>query len=294
MVKAGSKAVQEADPSAKVVLGGIAWQVDFVGTLLRDHNVGPSVDIINAHSYYETWSPEPAERLPKFVNRLDDLIAWYGNGQAIWMAEMGYSNFRRGHEVSSVYRARMTYEHSPEYQAQQLVRMLALIALTGKVPLVAWYRINDLPSEEEVISDVNNRHLGVLAVGGRVKPAFEALRPGGRLFGGRVRCVDEDAMIRQRVGSDSEVHCFQHDDGSMFVVAWLRANVPGLRPEDGRDDRRETVDLQLPGDYASVETTDVFGRNIGGVRAGRVAGGTRLDDVELRGGRTLVIRLRPH
>ena len=56
---------------------------------------------------------------------------------------------------------------------------MALIRSTDRVSLVTWYRINDLPAGQEVIGDVNNRHLGVVDLHGRPKPASRgsAARP---------------------------------------------------------------------------------------------------------------------
>ncbi|HVX84363.1 MAG TPA: cellulase family glycosylhydrolase [Phycisphaerae bacterium] len=183
LVEAGSHAVRQADPHALVVLGGIAWNADFLARLFQDPALLPAVDVVNMHAYYETWSPDSLQQLPHSIHRLHDLIALHAGRQRLWLAEIGYSDFRRPDGfVSGQYTARFSFEHTPAYQADYLLRAAALAASTGQVDLFAWYRINDLPDGVNVIGDVNNRHLGILDTQGRPKPAFDAFRRASHSF----------------------------------------------------------------------------------------------------------------
>jgi endo-1,4-beta-mannosidase len=244
LVKAGSQAVRAADPSAVVVLGGVAWELDFVERLLRDHDLSRSVDVINVHSYFETWSPDPLEFLPQYVGRLREIIQRYGDHQQIYMAEVGYSSYRHGAAVSSAYWCAFDYEHSEAYQAQQLFKTLTLLAADGDVALVAWYRINDLPDSQEVIGDVNNRHLGLYRPDASAKPAAAALATFTRLMHGAWP-IDALVSVNHSIDSDAQIHAFQRPNGNVVIVGWLQTNIRGNRPfthgGDAHDRRKQSV-----------------------------------------------------
>lgn len=252
LLQAGANAVRRADPAAQVVMGGLAGNLEFLETLLAEHHAGQWVDVINLHSYLETWHPDALERLSEYVARAADLVAQYGQKQPLWLAEIGYSNFRRGAFVSDYYAARYAYEHTPAYQASALLRAHALALASGKVSLLAWYRINDLPGETEVIGDVNNRHLGLIAANGHPKPALRALMLLTRLLNAPLRCLDRQVLATRTLASDAQVHAFQTADGSLVWIAWLATTLPGggRRHAEGAlpDPRRETLTLRLPRD----------------------------------------------
>ncbi len=300
LLRAGAAAVRAADPGADVVLGGIAWDLEFLRQVLEAPGAAAAADVINLHAYFETWSPEPLERLSEYLREAADLVAELGAGQALWLAEVGYSSFRAGAHVSEAYRARYRYEHTPRHQADALVRTVALALASEAVERIAWYELRDLPPEEAVIGDVNNRHLGVLGTGGAErKPAFAALQLMGRLLGGRVRSLDDEARAARPLGSEAEVHAFERADGAVVVVAWLRTHVPGRGavPEmgDAADPRRERLELWLPRALGDGEVLDAQGRRLGalGARRDETGPGTSLARFDVRGGETLVLVLPP-
>jgi hypothetical protein len=229
LVKAGSVAVRNADPGATVVLGGIAGTTAFLAELFTQHGISPSVDVVNIHAYFETWHEEGVERLTDYILRVSDLLALHGRGQRLWLAEVGYSNFRRpgGSYVSDQYTARFAFEHTADYQAEALLRCATLAAATGKVDLFAWYRINDLPTDVEVIGDVNNRHLGVLTQDGKPKPALVALRKAASLFNAPFRCVNDSVLILHPLAAPIEAHAFEAENGVLTLIAWHRTALPG-------------------------------------------------------------------
>lgn len=264
LTKIGAEAVRRADPTAKVVLAGLAGHTDFTLALFRDHGISPYVDAVNCHSYYETWNGAPLESVVGYVNTLSDIIARYGNRQSLWMAEVGYSTFRRpdGY-VSNSYRAMYAYEHTPAYQAVALWRTLALLLATEKVAAIAWYEIKDLPAGENVIGDVNNRNLGVDLVGHVPKPAERALAFFNTFFAAPARCIDRTTTVRRGLGSDSEVHAFEFADGSLAVVGWLKTSIPGRvsGATEGNlaDNRRESIEVALPlaGIHTSIQLDEL-------------------------------------
>ncbi len=92
--------------------------------------------------------------------------------------------------------------------------------------LVTWYRINDLPAGQEVIGDVNNRHLGIVDLQGRPKPALEGFRRAAELFSRPLRPADDRILVTRPIASRAEVHGFEAADGSLTIVAWQRASAP--------------------------------------------------------------------
>jgi hypothetical protein len=250
LYKIGAEAVRKADPTAKVVFGGLAHRVEFIESLFRDFGISPYVDIVNFHSYRETWDGRPAEDIIAYVNQVADVVAKYGDNQPLWMAEVGYSTFRANGYVSIHYNAYYDYEKSPEYQAVHMFKTLTMLLSTGKISAVAWYEIKDLEPHEDVIGDVNNRHLGIAFVDWSPKPAKQALRFFNRLFTGNYRSISGEMTVTKPRNSDSHVFSFEKEDGSIVVVAWLQTNVPGKRGRDTsgmvQDTRRELVDINLP------------------------------------------------
>ncbi len=134
LTRIGSDAVRKADPKAIVVLAGLAGHTDFTRALFKDLGISKYVDVVNCHSYYETWSPDPLETVVPYVNTLSGIIKQYGNHQSLWMAEVGYSTFRKpdGY-VSAQYHATYDYEHTPAFQAVALWRTMTLLLSTRQV-----------------------------------------------------------------------------------------------------------------------------------------------------------------
>lgn len=250
LLRTGSDAVRRADPTAKVVMGGIAHDPEWLRTLLRDHAVSSAVDVFNMHNYYETWQGLPMEAIADYVNTVYDIVQTYGDGKPIWMAEVGYSSYRSGARVSDSYSARYAYEHTAAYQAVDLVRRLATVLATEKLSAIAWYEVKDLPPVGETIGDVNNRHLGVARANHEPKPAERALRFFLELTAEPMQSIDGEAAVTRPAASESHVHAFEQEDGDVLVFAWLQTHVPGDGPGpeagDARDERTEDVTITVP------------------------------------------------
>jgi polysaccharide biosynthesis protein PslG len=274
LVRAGSRAVRAADPRATIVLGGIAGETDFLDTLFSAERIAPHVDVVNIHSYFETWHPDPIETLPCYVERVAEIVREHGENEPLWMAETGYSSVGGRAAVSDVYRARYRGEHTDEAQAAALVRTAVLALATGRIPLFAWYRINDLPTTEDVIGDDNNRHLGVRTLRGDAKPAMRAFGQLTRLFAQPYRVVVPEIRSRANMGPPAEVRAFELRDGSHVIAAWLgmppSKKDPALSNEPLiADPRHATLRVRLPGaPAATVAATNALGQP---VTAGKVA-----------------------
>ena len=279
-----------------VVFGGIAHDLDFLERVMVEHDGGRHVDVVNIHNYYETWEPRAVEEITRYVNRAADIIAKCGQGQPLWMAEVGYSSHRRGSKVSDFCRAHYDYEHTRMYQAVQLVKTLTLLLSTEQLSLIAWYEIKDLPPATEVIGDQNHRHLGIRGVNYEMKPAGLALGFFDRLFGRKSRCIDDAVEVQTFRGERPEVHAFSLADGGSVVVAWLRTDGAAVEAGEGGgvvvDERRTDFEVWLPGRLAGqVMQYDAVGRATGCGLARPGAESTRLCDLHLKGGEVLVVRV---
>jgi hypothetical protein len=251
LTKIGAEAVRKADPSAKVVLGGLAHRTEFTRALFRDYGISAYVDVVNCHSYYETWSGSPLEQVTSYIGALTDIITRYGNNQSLWMAEVGYSTVRRPKGViSDSYTAAYAYEHTPAFQSVAMWRTLTLLLATEKMAAIAWYELKDLPPSDNVIGDDNNRHLGVYFVDHTPKPAAKALTFFNTFFGAKYKCIDNEVLVTRPIGSESEIHAFRMEDGAIAVISWLKTvvggkAVPGV-DGTGQDKRQESISVSLP------------------------------------------------
>lgn len=238
LLQAGASAVHEADPHAQVVFGGLAGGVEFLRTLFDQHDAARHVDVVNLHSYYETWNPQPIETIPEYVDSVADIVERHGGRQSIWMAEVGYSDFRaNGAELFS-------YEHTPEFQAVMLIRTLALSLSQPSVALLAWYELKDARASDAVIGDAHNRHLGVAFPDYRPKPALAALAFANNLFSSGFRSIDSELTIERAHASQAEVRGFLTLRGNAVVIAWLKTYPHGS--SNGVDARRERIRVSLP------------------------------------------------
>jgi hypothetical protein len=296
-LKTGAEAVREADPTAKIVFPGIAYDPDFIVSLFRDYKMSRYFDVVNMHNYYETWHRHSIEEITTYINEVQDAVWRYGDNQPLWIAEVGYSTFRKGARVSDSYSAYFDYEHSPEYQAVHLFKTLVLIASTGNIESVAWYEIKDLPPGELVIGDNdNNRYLGIAYADYKPKPAARALQFFNELFSQKYKSIDDIVWTDKAVGSDVQVHGFQNEDGSLIVSAWIKTIIPGEQHQskagDVKDTRKETVSVRIPVKAAGKavlynelgESKDFTGKK-------DTADGIELNNISLEGGKLVVIKI---
>ena len=296
-IKIGVDAVRKSDPSAKVVLGGLAYDPYFLLHLFRDYGLSPYIDIVNCHNYYETWHRHPIESITEYINEISDIIWRYGNHQSLWMAEVGYSTFRKGARVSDSYSAYYDYEHTPAYQAVELFKTLTLVLTTEKLSVITWYELKDLPPSEGVIGDNdNNRFLGVAYSDWKDKPAAKSLEFFNKLFSQKYKSIDDEIMLNSTVGSESRAHAFKLEDGSVVVAAWLQTNVPGKQGDDKsgmvKDTRTESVDIVIPFELKGKSVLyDELGNqsSFGNIRSEN--NHTIIKNLELKGGKIAIIKI---
>ncbi len=297
-MKVASDAVREADPTAKVVFPGIAYDPEFIKDLFKNWGMSKYFDIINMHNYYETWHRHPIEEITNYVNEVYDVVWRYGDNQPLWMAEVGYSTFRKGARVSDSYSAYYDYEHSPEYQAVHLFKTLSLVASTEKISAVAWYEIKDLPPSENVIGDNdNNRYLGVAYADHTPKPSARALQFFNELFSTKYKNANDKIKVDRSVGSETIVNAFENEDGSFIVTAWIQTMVPGRGGDDKsgmvKDNRKENISIKLLSDLkGEVILYDELGNKKDFSSVEKKDDTLILKDVSLDGGKIAVFKIK--
>jgi hypothetical protein len=228
---------------------------------------------------------------------VNDVVWRYGNNQAIWMAEVGYSTFRKGARVSDSYSAYYQYEHTPEYQAVELFKTLTLAASTGNVDAAAWYELKDLPLSENVIGDNdNNRYLGVAYADYKPKPAVKSLQFFNSLFSGNYKSINDLVEVDRTLGSDSEVEAFETEDGNVILISWLRTTIPGRNgtEKDGmaKDDRSESISVKIPLNLnGKAVSYDKTGNEIESFSPKKKSSGFILENLKLTGGDISIIKI---
>lgn len=265
LVRAGSAGVRSADPTARVVLGGIATELDFLEQLFREERIAPAVDVVNLHAYYETWHPDPIERLPDWVDGAREIVQEHGEAEPLWLAETGYSSVGGRAVVSEVYRSRFRGEHEEPAQAAALARTVFLALATEQLPVVAWYRINDLATGEEVIGDDNNRHLGLRRVDATDKPARATFAALAALFSTPYQVITPAVKVRDAGSATVETRAFALRDGRQVAAVWIagQGSAAGEAPL-GEDARTAQVELRLPA--AQVSGAETFSAGTSGRR----------------------------
>ena len=297
-MKVASDAVREADPTAKVVFPGIAYDPEFIKDLFENWGMSKYFDVVNMHNYYETWHHSPIEQIVNYVNDVYDVVKTYGNNQPLWMAEVGYSTFRKGARVSDSYSAYYNYEHTPEYQAVHLFKTLALVASTEKISAVAWYEIKDLPPSENVIGDNdNNRYLGVAYADHTPKPAARALQFFNELFSKKYRNANDKIKVDATLSSEIVANAFENQDGSFIVTAWIQTTTSDRNNDDKsgmvKDTRKENISIQILSQLeGSVSLYDEFGNKKDFSSVEKTSDSLLLKDISLDGGKIAVFEIK--
>jgi hypothetical protein len=246
LLAAGSAAVRRANPRAEVVSGGLAGGVEFLREVFDEHGGAELVDVVNLHAYYETWNPNPLEALPQYLDDVSAIVKRHGGRQAIWLAEVGYSNWRAPDAPPSA-----SYEHTLDYQAVMLVRTLALAYAHPAVSLVAWYELKDPRGSAPMIGNDHNRHLGVTFADYAPKPAFAALAFTQSLFSRGFSDADAQVRVSRQPSSAVELRAFVTARQSLVLVAWLKTAAP-----PGAEPRHEVVRVAAP--YTRRGTARVY------------------------------------
>ncbi len=292
---AAAKRIREADPSAVLVLGGMAnGPSEFFRTLISQHHLDRYVDVVAMHAYPESWLNGPAELIfDQWVPEMHRIIADSGSGDDLWLNEMGYPDYRYRANQASIYGTSVfyRYEHTRRYQAAMLFKMEVMALATQQISLTGWYRIDDFPHTETRLGpDLVNYHLGVVDWHGRAKPALFALSFFNRMFSQPTRLLN--LPVSRPRNSKAVIEVFRRRDQHVIVVAWLRSSKSDEVPQGTgvlADLRSERVSVQIPCRHARLDAVyDAQGTRLTAparIRNGALAG------LQLRGNRVFVAEL---
>lgn len=298
---AAAQAVRKADPTAVLMLGGMAYGPGpFFRTLIERYHMDDYVDVIAVHAYPETWDNERAETVfQQWIPVMHALIARDGSGDALWLNEMGYADYRFSSTHASMYGvdAFYDYEHTRQYQAEMLFKFETMALASRDVGLTGWYRIDDFaPGDTRSGPDQVNNHLGLVDANGQPKPDFAALAFFNRLLGGPVRVLHP--RVHTPVSSQSVVEAFEKPvdtrmnvtrDSIIIVVAWLRSSRDNETVDHtgtARDARSEKISVVLP--CSAARDLATFDAQDDRVSSPAHISGQSLTSVPLRGGQVLI------
>ena len=124
MTKAAARAIHDANPAVKRVLGGISPIDPSFIQRLEGHGVLEDLDVLAVHGFPLDWNLWPIDEWPM---RLDDIRAVAPNHE-LWVTEVGVGSFG-----------------AEEVQAFGVERTAQL--LRGRIPRIFWYSLFDLPQE---------------------------------------------------------------------------------------------------------------------------------------------------
>lgn len=259
--KAGASAVRDADPTAKILVGGLTQPLDTWVAALLDKGCGDLFDVVPIHCYAESWSGRAVEDYlyegGTDFDLIADLLHTRGRGQPIWLNEIGYPTIGRKTEID---------------QARFIWRAVATLLATRHISLISWYEIKDFRQDTSlgVIGDANNYHLGLTYADRRKKLGFAAYKTMVSLFneedltylGPAVRWSEEKKSAHEpRI----YLHAFRREsDGRVLLFVWLYGPIAGTR-----------VTLNLPAaivsaseyalDGARTEVSGFAGRRLKGI-----------------------------
>lgn len=267
MLAAVYPAVKTANPNAKVLLGGIAydWFEDQDGPFVRnflddvlDNGGGQYFDIMNFHQYppfAPNWGAPNGPGLMEKTQAIRAKLAEYGIDKPIYITESGMHSNNAS-----------TSPMTPELQARY-VTMLFTQAFAADVEVLIWFMLYD-PGESYPY-----RNGLVMSAPANQSPerklSFTAFRTTvAQLEGGSyVRTLSS----AETGHADMVAYQFNARNGQTLYVAWL-----------GPVTRTDTADLSLPGAQATV--LDIYG-------AARTV--TDGDDGQIDGRITLAVGAQP-
>jgi len=226
-LKQGAEAVRAADPDAQVLLGGLAdpdynW---FRG--VAEAGYARYYDILPFHAYPETWTDASvvAEDFLGFEYR--NLIreqAKHGEGEPVWINEMGYATIPGRTE---------------EDQANWWARAVSTFLAEPEIEHIGVYEIKDLDPGVEAIGDDKNYYLGLTYRDRTKKLAFHTVDLLTDLLDTDTLTVaDSDVEVSAGEASTKYLyyHLFKRPDGAQVLFVWDRVYSPTI-----------TIKLKTPG-----------------------------------------------
>ena len=157
-----AKAIRQANPDVKRVLGGISPIDPFFIERMKKFGVLDHIEVIALHGFPLDWNLWPIDEWPKRIAEIQAVAP----DHEIWVTEVGVGSF--GAEEVQVFGLNRTAE-----------------LLLGRVPRVFWYSLMDLPrtwqattrhKEAEGSSYYRHFYMGLIKEDGTPKLALDHLR----------------------------------------------------------------------------------------------------------------------
>ncbi|HEU4565704.1 MAG TPA: beta-galactosidase [Gemmatimonadaceae bacterium] len=216
----GAAAVREGDPDAQVLFGGMVFpDADWVEAACAA--TGAPFDILPFHAYPETWTPDSVRVEnylgPRFERDfVADADAACGR-KPIWINETGYAT---------------TPGRTERDQARWWARAVATFLAEPRVEQIGVYEIKDLPTDQPVIGDAPNYHLGLTRTDRTKKLAFHTVKMLVSLLGtDSLAVADDELRVTADRGAAGELHrhLFVRRDGRQVLVVWDRDSASTVR-----------------------------------------------------------------
>jgi beta-xylosidase len=157
-----ARAIRQANPEVKRVLGGISPIDAYFIERMRDYGVLDHVEVIALHGFPLDWNLWPLNEWPKRIAEIEAVAP----NHEIWVTEVGVGSF--GAEEVQQFGVKCTAE-----------------LLLGRVPRVFWYSLLDLPrtweattrhKEAEGSSYYRHFYMGLIREDGTPKLALDDFR----------------------------------------------------------------------------------------------------------------------
>jgi hypothetical protein len=188
LLKATAGALRDADPSAQVILGGLAAghtesgnisQTDFLEAVAA----AGGTQVVNAVGYHPYSYPflassqtawgTPWERMNRYSQSLRTVLAAHGQStMPIWITEYGAPTGGPGTAAGQQSTASDITHVTPAWQAQLAQDAVRTAATDPYVQALMWYSYKDLGSS----TSTSENFFGLRAADGTAKPAYYALR----------------------------------------------------------------------------------------------------------------------
>ena len=170
LLRVASEAIRAADPSARVVLGGVSGSdIAFLEQTVAVAG-WQSFDVLAAHPYVAPKSPEFGYLADGELTKLQAFVNRHGGGKPIWLTEIGWPSSTPGQWGVG----------SAETQANYLVRGFVQAAASPGVERVFWYNWRNDGNDPN--NDENNY--------GLVANNWNTAKPGAAAFRALTQLVD--------------------------------------------------------------------------------------------------------
>lgn len=236
LLAAASQEIRAADPSATIIMGGVAGlDPNYLHKCLQ-LGAAAYVDAIAYHPYAETIGEEgqppeatywPKEKLCRLiVDWVHNLVALYSNKRLqVWITEVGWTTC-----------ASVPPGVDETTQASYLLRTMINYAGTD-VRRVIWFNLRDTWEHEIDRYGLVDRNFNP-------KPSLGYYATFMKLFGPAVAKESETVSFGCSNPSSLEAHCFRMEDGDLVLAAWKA------------DDQADTLSLSV-GDPSFADPVSV-------------------------------------